>query len=236
MKSVEGSLFRLIFLKKCLGTYSFQTHRCTKVIKHSACAMKMINPFWANPQSCNSTYSYGKWMKITYLNGDFPWQTVELPEVLPEKLRLAPEIIALPKPKVQCSDPKVKGHRDHLKKKHRCLGRTLLSIKHPSLDTHTCIYYIWSSVPTPSPPRPWSWVSHSTVPLPPLWCGGGVVLSPPPLWCGGGLVLYGWLVWYVSLLGMVCLIWQYVRSVWYVWLLPVVPHKAVAEVSKIGNL
>ena len=116
MKSVEGSLFRLIFLKKCLGTYSFQTHRCTKVIKHSACAMTIINPFWANPQSCNPTYSYGKWMKITYLKGDFPWQTVELPEVLPEKLRLAPEIIALPKPKVQCSDPKVKGHRDHLKK------------------------------------------------------------------------------------------------------------------------
>ena len=29
-----------------------------------------------------------------------------------------------------------------------------------------------------SPPRQWSWVSHSTVRLPPWWGGGGVILSP----------------------------------------------------------
>ena len=32
---------------------------------------------------------------------------------------------------------------------------------------------------SPSPPVVW-W-GCGTVPLPPLWCGGGVVLSPPPL-------------------------------------------------------
>ena len=39
--------------------------------------------------------------------------------------------------------------------------------------------YIWSSVPTPLPP---------CVPLPSLWCGGGVVLSPlpPVVWWGCG--------------------------------------------------
>ena len=58
----------------------------------------------------------------------------------------------------------------------------------------------------PPSPTPWSWVSHSTVPLPPcgvvgvwycppappvLWWGCGTV-PLPPLWCGEGVVLYGW--------------------------------------------
>ena len=50
--------------------------------------------------------------------------------------------------------------------------------------THAYIYiymYIWSSVQTPLPPRPWFWVSHSTVPLPPLWCGVVPSAYPP---CG----------------------------------------------------
>ena len=89
--------------------------------------------------------------------------------------------------------------------------------------------YIWSSVPTPLPPRPWSCVSHSTVPLPPLWCGGGVVLSPSPpvVWwvCGTvwmvGMVCksvgYGMfdmtvcmvcMVCMVTMMGMECLLWK----------------------------
>ena len=53
------------------------------------------------------------------------------------------------------------------------------------------IHYIWSSVPTL--PGPWSWVSHSTVPLPPVvWWGCGTVRLPPLcLWCGGGVVPLG---------------------------------------------
>jgi hypothetical protein len=39
MKSADGSLFRLIFLEIRLGTYILM-RRCTKVIKHCACAMK----------------------------------------------------------------------------------------------------------------------------------------------------------------------------------------------------
>ena len=70
--------------------------------------------------------------------------------------------------------------------------------------------YMWVSIyiygygpafqPPSPPPRPWSWVSDSTVPLPApvVWWGCGTVPLP---------------------LGMVCLIWQYVCSVRYVWLL-----------------
>ena len=49
---------------------------------------------------------------------------------------------------------------------------------------HMCIHMYGPVFQPPSPPRPWSWVSHSTVPFP-LWCGGGVV---PP--CGVVRVWY----------------------------------------------
>ena len=53
------------------------------------------------------------------------------------------------------------------------------------------------------PPRPWSWVSHGTVPLRPVvWWGCGTV-PLPPLWCGGvcvcvaGCVVQSSMVWWV---------------------------------------
>ena len=75
---------------------------------------------------------------------------------------------------------------------------------------HNYSIYMWVGIyiygygpafqPPSPPPRPWSWVSDSTVPLPApvVWWGCGTVPLP---------------------LGMVCLIWQYVCSVRYVWLL-----------------
>ena len=70
----------------------------------------------------------------------------------------------------------------------------------------------WGCGTVPLPPLVWWGVVLSLsplcgvvgvwyCPLPSLWCGGGVVLSPSPLWCGGGVV------WYVG----------YVWCVWSVW-------------------
>ena len=75
---------------------------------------------------------------------------------------------------------------------------------HLKMDIQVNIYiYIWSSFPTPLPPRHGHGSATLLAPSPP-WCGGGVVLSPfplwcsrgvvlsppPPLWCGGGVVIY----------------------------------------------
>ena len=53
----------------------------------------------------------------------------------------------------------------------------------PWLPVKTYLLLIYIYGPAFQPPPPWSWVSRSTVPFPPLWCGGGVVLSPSPS-CG----------------------------------------------------
>ena len=65
-----------------------------------------------------------------------------------------------------------------------------------------CIY-MHQALPPPLPPWAGSHIlaPYEIFPLPPLWCGGGVALSPSPLWCGGGVV------WYVG----------YVWCVWPVW-------------------
>ena len=115
---------------------------------------------------------------------------------------------------------------------------------HPLLmegvDTTHGWYSLWASKTTvqrSNPPRPWSWVSHSTFPPPPpmvrygvvlspspppvVWYG--VVLSPSPLWCG--MVWYGVVlspsppvVWYVWNVWYACYVWQvwYVMHVWLV--------------------
>jgi hypothetical protein len=65
----------------------------------------------------------------------------------------------------------------------------------------------------PPAPLPWSWVSHSTVPLPPLWCGGGVGWFV-------GFVLCVWSVWYgmfgkYGMFGMYGRYGMYGMSGWY---------------------
>ena len=75
---------------------------------------------------------------------------------------------------------------------------------------YTCIYcvyiYIYIHGPVFQPPRPWSWVSHSTAivlsPPPPcgvVWCG--TVPSPPPR----GMVCLECMVCLVCLVGMACM-------------------------------
>ena len=57
---------------------------------------------------------------------------------------------------------------------------------------YLCIYVYMVQRSKPPPPRPWSWVSHSTVPLPPCGVVGVWYCPPSPLWCGEGVVLHGW--------------------------------------------
>ena len=71
--------------------------------------------------------------------------------------------------------------------------------------------------PPPSPHPPWDGshilAPYEIFPLPPLWCGGGVALSPSPppvVWWGCGMVCW------VCMVCMVGLVWH-VWKVWYVW-------------------
>ena len=67
------------------------------------------------------------------------------------------------------------------------------------------------------PPR-MGWVPYWDLPPPPLWCGGGVVLSPlpPVVWWGCGMVCWVCMVCMVGLVWHVWKVW-YVWYVWYVW-------------------
>ena len=84
-----------------------------------------------------------------------------------------------------------------------------------SIDKHAYIYMHQALPPPPSPPI-WDGshilVPYEIFPLPPLWCGGGVALSPSPpvVWWGCGMV------WWVCMVCMVGLVWH-VWKVWYVW-------------------
>ena len=82
-----------------------------------------------------------------------------------------------------------------------------------------CIIYIYIYAPgpatPPSPHPPWDGshilAPYEIFPLPPLWCGGGVALSPSPVvWWGCGMVCW------VCMVCMVGLVWH-VWKVWYVW-------------------
>ena len=125
-----------------------------------------------------------------------------------------------------------------------------LQLHQPTHTILVCFTAIYARGPaTPLPPM--GWVPYTgpiwDLPPPPLWCGGGVALSPSPprgvvgVWygmlgmygvygrsgmaclesmvCLVGMVCMAWMVGVVWIVGMVCLIWQYVWSVWYVWLL-----------------
>ena len=72
-------------------------------------------------------------------------------------------------------------------------------------------------LPSPPPPHPHGmgpiyWPHMRSSPSPPLWCGGGVALSPSPpvVWWGCGMVCW------VCMVCMVGLVWH-VWKVWYVW-------------------
>ena len=94
------------------------------------------------------------------------------------------------------------------------------------------ILYAPGPATPPLPPPPMGWVPYTgpiwDLPPPPLWCGGGVALSPSPP-CGVVGVWYGILGMYgvygrsgmaclesmVCLVGMVCMAWV-VGIVWMV--------------------
>ena len=69
--------------------------------------------------------------------------------------------------------------------------------RHTDIQTYIHTYIHAPGPATPLPPMGWVppsplvvWWGCGTVPLPPLWCGGGVVvsLSPPVVWWGCGTV------------------------------------------------
>ena len=92
------------------------------------------------------------------------------------------------------------------------------------------ISYMHQALPPPPSPPPVVWWGCGTVPLPPLWCGGGVVWYVGYVWCV-------WSVWYgmfgkYGMFGMygrygmygmyVCYCMygrcgNYVAYVWYMW-------------------
>ena len=100
------------------------------------------------------------------------------------------------------------------------------------MDTRPETMYIYAPGPaTPPPPPIWDGshilVPYEIFPLPPLWCGGGVALSPsPPCGVVGGVVWYGgyvwcvWSVWYgmfgkYGMFGMYGRYGMYGMSGWY---------------------
>ena len=104
------------------------------------------------------------------------------------------------------------------------LSSSQVSTKHLKiLETwikRVCIYiYIYVyMVQRSNFSQPWSWVSHSTVPLPPRWCGGvcGAGCVVGGVWCGGGVVYVGQYIWHGGY-GEYGMQLSHVRYVWYVW-------------------
>ena len=89
-----------------------------------------------------------------------------------------------------------------------------MDIKRIDMMYLTLFKYIYIYAPGPAtpplPPPRMGWVPYWDLPPPPLWCGGGVVLSPSPpvVWWGCGMVCW------VCMVCMVGLVWH----VWKVWM------------------